>query len=81
MTWFNSRLNSPATLKAIMPSQRHAHHMELLDRLLGHDAWMTRELLLICQQLDDRQLDFQFGIGHRSVRATPLHLIRNVEVN
>ena len=55
--------------------------MELLDRLLGHDAWMTRELLLICQQLDDRQLDFQFGIGHRSVRATPLHLIRNVEVN
>ncbi len=54
--------------------------MDLLDRLLGHDAWTTRQLLGRCQQLTDRQLDRQFDIGHRTVRATLLHIIRNIEV-
>lgn len=54
--------------------------MDILDRLLGHDAWTTRQLLLRCQELSDSQLDQQFDIGHRSVRATMLHIVRNMEV-
>jgi uncharacterized damage-inducible protein DinB len=54
--------------------------VDLLDRLLGHDAWTTRQLLLRCRKLSDEQLDRQFDIAHRSVRATLLHVIRNMEV-
>jgi uncharacterized damage-inducible protein DinB/ribosomal protein S18 acetylase RimI-like enzyme len=54
--------------------------MDLLDRLLGHDAWTTRQFLDICRRLDDAQLDREFDCGHRTVRATLLHLIRNMEV-
>lgn len=53
--------------------------MDLLDRLLGHDAWTTRQLLLLCRPLTDEQLDREFDIGHRSLRATFGHIIRNVE--
>ena len=53
--------------------------MDLLDRLLGHDAWTTRELLLRCQELSDEQLDREFDIGHRTVRATLEHVIYNLE--
>jgi uncharacterized damage-inducible protein DinB len=54
--------------------------MDLLDRLLGtHDAWTTRQLLGRCRELTDEQLDHEFEIGHRTVRATLLHMIRNVE--
>jgi len=44
--------------------------VNILDRLLGHDAWTTRQLLLRCRELSDEQLDRQFDIAHRSVRAT-----------
>lgn len=54
--------------------------MDLLDRLLQHDAWTTRELLKLCRDLTDAQLDREFDIGHRSVRATFLHILRNVEL-
>lgn len=54
--------------------------MDLLDRLLQHDAWTTRQLLLRCRTLDDAQLDREFDIGHRTVRATFAHLIANMEV-
>ena len=54
--------------------------MDLLDRLLDHDAWTTRQLLLRCRDLTDEQLDRAFDIGPRTVRATLLHIIRNVEV-
>jgi uncharacterized damage-inducible protein DinB len=54
--------------------------MDILDRLLGHDAWTTRQLLLCCQALSDDELDREFDIAHRSVRATLLHMIRNMEV-
>lgn len=54
--------------------------MDLLDRLLGHDSWTTRQLLLRCQSLTDAELDQEFDIAHRTVRATLLHIIRNVEV-
>jgi uncharacterized damage-inducible protein DinB len=54
--------------------------MDLLDRLLGHDACTPRKLLLLCQDLSNEQLDREFDIGHRTVRATFLHIIRNMEV-
>lgn len=53
--------------------------MNLLDRLLGHDAWTTRRLLECCAGLDDEQLDREFDIGPRTVRATLAHVIRNME--
>jgi uncharacterized damage-inducible protein DinB len=54
--------------------------VNILDRLLGHDAWSTCQLLLRCQELTDEELDREFDIGHRSVRATLLHVVRNMEV-
>jgi uncharacterized damage-inducible protein DinB len=48
--------------------------------LLGHDAWTTRQLLLLAQPLSDEQLDRDFDIGHRTLRTTFEHLIRNMEV-
>jgi uncharacterized damage-inducible protein DinB len=53
--------------------------VDFLDRLLGHDAWTTRQLLERCEGLTDEQLDRPFDIGHRTVRATLWHMIRNVE--
>ncbi len=54
--------------------------MDLLDRLLGHDAWTTRQLLLRSEGLTDGQLDRDFDIGLRTVRKTFLHILRNMEV-
>jgi uncharacterized damage-inducible protein DinB len=54
--------------------------MDLLDRLLGHDHWTTRELLLRSQHLTDEQLDRPFPIGHATLRATCEHMIWNIEV-
>jgi len=54
--------------------------MDLLDRLLGHDAWTTRSLLLRMRELSDEQLDREFDMSHRSVRATADHLVFNMEV-
>lgn len=54
--------------------------MDILDRLLGHDAWTTRELLLRARDLTDEQLDRHFDIGHGTLRRTFVHLIGNIEV-
>jgi uncharacterized damage-inducible protein DinB len=54
--------------------------MDLLDRLLGHDTWTTRQLLLACQPLPDDLLDKEFEIDHKSLRATFIHIIRNMEI-
>jgi uncharacterized damage-inducible protein DinB len=54
--------------------------VDLLDRLLQHDAWTTRQLLLRSQGLADEQLDRRFDIGHGSVRDTFEHIIFNMEV-
>ena len=54
--------------------------MNLHDRLLKHDAWTTRQLLLIAQRLSEEELDREFDIGHQSVRATFGHVIWNMEV-
>ncbi len=53
--------------------------MDLLDRLLGHDAWATTQLLELSRDLADAQLDQPFDIGHRTLRATFEHMIFNVE--
>ncbi len=53
--------------------------MDLLDRLLGHDAWTTRQFLLRCENLSDEQLDHEMDIGHRTLRATLLHISWNME--
>jgi uncharacterized damage-inducible protein DinB len=54
--------------------------MDLLDRLLGHDSCTTRVLLGQANILSDEELDREFEIGHRSVRATADHIIFNMEV-
>lgn len=54
--------------------------MDLLDRLLKHDAWTTGQLLTICRDLSDEQLDREFEGSDRSVRKILTHIIRNVEV-
>ena len=55
--------------------------MDLLDRLLGHDAWTTRQLLDRAATLPEADLDRRFEVfGHGSLRATFLHLVRNMEV-
>ncbi|HEV8605636.1 MAG TPA: DinB family protein [Tepidisphaeraceae bacterium] len=54
--------------------------MDILDRLLGHDAWTTREMLARCEGLSDGELDRKFEIGHGSLRATFVHMIWNIEV-
>ncbi len=54
--------------------------MDLLDRFLGHDAWTTRQLLLLASDLSEAQLDREFDLGLRTLRATLGHIVRNVEV-
>lgn len=54
--------------------------MDILDRLLAHDTWTTRQLLLACQALPDELLDKEFDIDQRSIRKTFLHIIDNMEV-
>lgn len=49
--------------------------MDLLDRMLGHDRWITRHLLDHCGDLPDDALDRAFDIGHRTLRETFDHLI------
>jgi uncharacterized damage-inducible protein DinB len=53
--------------------------MDLLDRLLGHDTWTTRQLLSACQALPDELLDREFDIDQRSLRKTFVHIIANME--
>jgi uncharacterized damage-inducible protein DinB len=53
--------------------------MTLLDRLLGHDAWTTRQLLLASRPLTDAQLDHEFDLGYKSLRVTFGHILRNME--
>jgi uncharacterized damage-inducible protein DinB len=52
--------------------------MALLDLLLDHDHWATRQLLDASDRLTDAQLDRPFDIGHRTLRETFGHMIFNV---
>jgi uncharacterized damage-inducible protein DinB len=53
--------------------------MDILDRLLAHDTWTTRQLLLACQALTDDLLDKEFDIDQKTLRKTFLHIIQNME--
>ena len=53
--------------------------LDLLDRLLEHDAWTTRRVLELAQPLDDAQLDQDFDLGHRTFRETARHMLGNIE--
>lgn len=54
--------------------------MNLLDRLLAHDAWTTRQLLEVCDSLPDDALDREHDIGHQTLRKTLDHIIGNMEI-
>jgi uncharacterized damage-inducible protein DinB len=54
--------------------------MDILDRLLAHDTWTTRQLLLACQSLPADLLDKQFAIDHKSLRDTFAHMIGSMEI-
>lgn len=53
--------------------------MDLLDRLLDHDRWATNHLLELSRDFTHEQLDEEFDIGHRTLRATFDHQIFNIE--
>src|SRR5215211_268191 len=52
--------------------------MDLVDRLLDHDHWATAQLLDRSRNLTHAQLDQEFDIGHRTLRATFAHMIINI---
>lgn len=54
--------------------------MDILERLLGHDAWTTRQLLARSEELSGEQLAQVFDVGHGSLLETWGHLVGNVEV-
>jgi len=54
--------------------------MNLLDRLLAHDAWTTQQLLAACETLSDELLDKAFEIDQQSLRRTFEHIIGNMEI-
>lgn len=53
--------------------------MDLLDRLLEHDAWTTRLLMERCRHLSSAELDREFDLGLRTLRKTFAHIVRNVD--
>jgi uncharacterized damage-inducible protein DinB len=55
--------------------------LTILERLLAHDAWTTRQLLMRCRELTDEQLDRVFDIGGRSLRDTFIHMIECAELH
>src|SRR5688572_3578763 len=61
------------------PQGRLESGMDLLDRLVGHDAWTTRQMLTLCLPLCDEQLDRPFPIGPGSLRETFDHIVWNDE--
>ena len=54
--------------------------MNMLDRLLGHDLDTTRELLQLCLDLSDEQMDRVFDAGWGTLCKTFNHMISNIEV-
>lgn len=60
-------------------SRRYPSGMDLLGRLLGHDTWTTTGLLRQSRALTEAQLNQEFDLGWRTVRATLDHIIDNME--
>ena len=59
-------------------NQRKGTCVDLLDRLLGHDEWTTRQVLERAQEVDPSALHRTFDIGHGSFYETAVHMIANV---
>ena len=53
--------------------------VDLLDRLLGYDAWATNQFLELSRGLSEAQLDQPFDIGLQTLRTTFEHPIFNIE--
>ena len=53
--------------------------MTVLERLLGHDAWTTRQLLLRSRELSEEQMGRVFDIGDKNLRETFHHIIAVME--
>lgn len=54
--------------------------MNMLDRFLGHDLATTRELLHLCLNLSDEEMDRVFDAGWGTLRKTFDHMIGNIEI-
>lgn len=54
--------------------------MDLLDRLLEHDVWTTKQLLLRSKSLSDSQLDKIFDIDSRTLRECFVHIAQAMEL-
>jgi uncharacterized damage-inducible protein DinB len=54
--------------------------MDLLDRLLEHDRWTTRQVLAICRALPPKQVQQPFGVGNGSLDATLRHMLGNIQL-
>ena len=54
--------------------------MNFLNQLIQHDSWTTQQLLNQCAELSDVQLDQQTDIGHKTIRQTLNHVIRNMDI-
>jgi uncharacterized damage-inducible protein DinB len=48
--------------------------MDMFERMLGFDRWTTARFLDLSRSLTDAQLDQEFDIGHRTLRATFDHI-------
>ncbi|MCC6945611.1 MAG: DinB family protein [Thermomicrobiales bacterium] len=68
--------HSPSTLYS---PRKEGESMDVYDRLLQYDEWATHELFAASSDLLDEQLDREFDIGHRTVRATFDHLITVIQ--
>jgi uncharacterized damage-inducible protein DinB len=53
--------------------------MNMLERFLGHDLATTHELLHLCLDLTDEQMDREVDAGGGSLRKTLAHMIGNIE--
>ena len=49
--------------------------MDILDRLLEHNAWATRQLIEHCRGLSPNEFTQSFAIGPGNVHDTLLHIV------
>ena len=54
--------------------------MNLLDRVLGHDDWTTRQVLAACGILSPAQLQQPLALGHATIAGTVRHIVNNVAI-
>jgi len=54
--------------------------MDLLQRLLEHDIWTTRQLLMQSKALTDAELDREFDVDERTLRECFVHMIQAMEI-